>query len=68
MPVHKCDIRCVDHRPQCRKIATSDPKGLKDVSVHRGAARGMSDHYLIEAIVRLKGVSSNRRVIRKLLG
>ena len=31
--------------------------GLKDVSVRRGAAGGMSGHYLIEAIVGLKGGS-----------
>ena len=33
---------------------------LKDVSVRRGVAGGMSDHYLIEAVVRLEGYSSKR--------
>ena len=28
---------------------------LEDVNVYRGAARGMSDYYLVEAKVRMKG-------------
>ena len=34
---------------------------LEDVNVYRGAAGGMSDHYLVEAIVRMKGVVKRER-------
>ena len=33
----------------------------EDVSVYRGAARGMNDHYLVEAKVRMKGFRKTER-------
>ena len=38
---------------------------LEDVNVYRGAAGGMSDHYLVEAKVRMKGFGREKE--RKLL-
>ena len=34
---------------------------LGDVNVYRGAAGGMSDHYLVEAIIRMKGFQKRER-------
>ena len=38
---------------------------LKDVSVRRGAAGGMSDHYLVEAKVRVNGYSLEQRKVSR---